>query len=309
MPERPHRVPSADWRTEHLEDLWKASKPSDTARFEGSLHRFLEYCCVLRGIRQQFENDDSTVGFDDCVFFLRGGYFVFKYLNMTSSMALRATIFGGLSHGRNPKLELPRFIDELHDRVLSSGKSHANLLIVDEVQSGSGMGQILKLIKKAMRGWPNSCSCDVNTYFYAIRPGSEDTMTDQLRVVARKRQGRYAVGNSFLFVNIKHFAGPLPGYDSDTLCGLKRVSSGADQNEAYEILKSAGGIATLTCDETKARVFESSISGSLVEFLSSCAVAWTNQLESAQSRNIAQGIELFGCSDCRKLYDKATGRL
>ena len=309
MPQRIKRVPSADWRTENLEDLWKKSKPLASACFHGSLHQFLEYCCLLRSIRQQFEIDDRAVGFDDYAFFLRGGYFAFKYLNMTSSMALKATIFGGLNHGRNPKLELPGFLNEFRKKALSRGKHCARLLIVDEVKSGSGMSAILTIVKESMSGWPDSSRCDIYICFYAIRPGPADQMTGRLQAAVSKWQGKHETNGGLLVVDIKHFAGPLPGYDCDRLCGVKRVSSSADQSEAYEIFKSVGGTVTLSCDVTKKHVFEASIGrGSLVEFLSSCAVAWTDGGGGTQSKNLAQRIRSFGCFSCRKLRRKAAGQ-
>lgn len=309
MPETVKRVPSADWRTENLEDLWTKSDALDSARYEGSLHDFLEYCCLLRSIRKQFEADDRAGGFDGHAFFLRGGYFAFKYLNTTTSMALKATIFGGLTHGRHPKLELPGFINELRDKALSSGKHHVDVLIVDEVKSGTGMKTILNLIEESMNGWQDSSRCDMNVCFYAIRPGPPDQKRDQLEAAERKWRGKHSTNGGLLVVDIKDFAGPLPGYDSDRLCGVKRVSSSTDQSEAYEIFKSVGGTIRLSCEVTKKTVFEASIgSGSLVESLSGYAVAWTGDVGSAASINLDQQIGFSGCPRCRELYLKAAGK-
>jgi hypothetical protein len=77
---RAKRAPSADWRTENLEKLWKRTEPLDSADFHGSLHDFLKYCYLLRTVRQQFEAHVQSIGFDEHLFFLRGGYFAFKYL-------------------------------------------------------------------------------------------------------------------------------------------------------------------------------------------------------------------------------------
>jgi hypothetical protein len=67
-------------------------------------------------------------------------------------MSLRATIFGGLNHGRHPRKELPKFITELRDKALSSRKKSVQVMIADEVKSGTGMGTVLNLVKQAMNG-------------------------------------------------------------------------------------------------------------------------------------------------------------
>lgn len=303
MPQGLKRIPSANWRTENLEDLWAQSEPLQSAEYDGSLHEFLDYCCLLRNIRKQFEVDTQAGGFDACAFFLRGGYFAFKYLNMTTSMALRATIFGGLNHGRHPKLELPEFMDELHEKVVTSGKHHAELLIVDEVKSGTGMGTILNLIMESMNKWSSLSECEINIRFYAIRPGLSDEKSSELEAAEKKWHGEHSTNGGLLTVDIKDFVGPLLGYDSDRLCGVRRVSRSADQSEAYEIFKSVGGTIRLSCDSTRESVFEASIGrGSLVESLSAYSVALTCNSSSAVSNNLAQRIDSVGCPVCRELY-------
>jgi hypothetical protein len=131
-------------------------------------------------------------------------------------------------------------------------------------------------------------------------------MMADLQVAVRKWHGKHETKGGLLSVDIKHFAGPLPGYDSDLLCGVKRVSYSGDQSEAYEIVKSVGGSVRLSCDSTKKNVFETSIGdGSLVESLSYYAWAWTCDSESVVSQNLIRQIELSGCSTCRELYLEA----
>jgi len=300
------RVLSADWRTQKLEELWRETAPLDSAQFDGSLHDFLEYCCLLKSVRKHFEADRLSHEFDGHLFFLRGGYFAFKFLNMTSSLALQATIFGGLNHGRHPSLELPCYISELRYRALSLAKARVELLIVDEVESGTGMGTILNIVKNTMNTWPGWSKCNVSISFYAIRPGPAHEMTNDLGSTVQKWQGKHETKGGLLTVDINHFVGHLPGYDSDRLCGVKRVSKNTDEIEAYEIYKSTGGTVTLFCEESKKQVFEALLDkGSLVEFLSSCTVAWTAATESVLRENLDRKIELYGCARCKELFREA----
>lgn len=299
------RIPSADWRTQNVEQLWSKTAPEDSAEFSGSLHDFLEYCCLLKRLRDHFETDRLAREFDGYSFFLRGGYFAFKFLNMTSSLALQATIFGGLNHGRHPKLELPCYISDLRYRALSNAKSLVDLLIVDEVKSGTGMGTILNIVKSTMNAWPIWAKCDVKITFYAIRPGPADEITQKLESTVQKWQGEHATNGGLLSVDVIHFVGYLPGYDSERLCGVKCVSQSSDPVEAYAVYKSTGGIITLSCDKSKEAIFEALIEGSLVEFLSSCAIAWTSNTANELRKGLHSKIELYGCTSCKELYRTA----
>jgi hypothetical protein len=224
-------------------------------------------------------------------------------------MALRATIFGGLNHGRHPKLELPRFVDELRNKALSGGRRCVDLLIVDEVKSGTGMGTVLNLVEKSMSDWPASSRCDINVHFYAISPGSANQMTHKLRAAVSKWQGKHKTNGGVLSVDVRHFLGRLPVYDCPRLRGVERVNRSADLSEAYEVLKSVGGAVRLSCDFSKKCVFERCLGESpLVEFLSYCAEACTCEPRSAVSKLLAQQIRLSGCPTCDVLYLKASGQ-
>lgn len=300
------RVPAADWRTENLHDIWGKTNQGKFIAAEGSLHAFLQYCGILRDVRLQFESDDTACAFDGFAFFLRGGYFAFAYLNRTTSMALRATIFGGMNHGRHPKMELPVFIRELQDKVLSSGRRRVELFIVDEVKSGTGMGTILNLIKNAISSRASANQCDVRVSFYAVRPGSTNDMTSALRSAVKKWNGRHVTRSGQLLVDIKHFSGPLFGYDDPLLCGIKTVSCSMDPQEAYELVKLNGGSLTLRCDVTGHPVFQADIGENcLVEFLSSCAVKWTCERSSVLTETLARTIDCHGCDTCRQLLASA----
>lgn len=294
-------APSADWRTEDLHSLWQRTGTIQFADASCSLHRFLQYCLLLRNLRQQFEHDDREHQFDGCAFFLRGGYFAFKYLNLTSSMRLRGTIFGGLRHGRHPKFELPKFVEELREKANKGGKQQVELFIADEVQSGSGMGRVLRIIKKSMESATGEC--DISVEFYAVRPGTADQMSDHLRATVLKWQGHHKTRKGTLRVNITHFAGPLLTYDAPLLCGLETASTSGDEQEAYELLKLSDGTVSFWCEQNKSEpVIQIPINDNcLVELLSACAISWTTRSESILTENLKGAIAARGCSACKEL--------
>jgi hypothetical protein len=297
------RVPSATWYTVDLHEQWsKQTKPGAFLSATGSLHIFLQYCCLLKEIRQQFEFDDAITRYDECLFFLRGGYFAFAYLNVSSSMALRASIFGGLNHGIYPKRELSRFINTLQTKPTRKGLARTGLLIVDEVKSGTGMGTIFSTIKKAMNDASSPCRRDIRISFYAIRPGRTDQMTTELQKTVTKWSGQHQTKSGMLEIQVRHFAGPMLGYDSDLLCGVRRLSKSSDDKEAYELKRVSEGTVSLYCDYTGQTIFNAAIGGNcLVEFLSSCAVDWTSKPFGALSKNIVNQIHINGCFVCKDL--------
>ncbi len=311
MPSKPiNRLPSADWRTDNLHDLWSNTEKGEFIKAEGSLHTFFQYCCLLKRVREKFENDDATIKFDSNCFFLRGGYFAFSYLNKTSSMALQGTIFGGMNHGRHPAYELPRYVAELQNKAIAKGKQVVNVLMIDEVKSGSGMGRIMKIIKDAMNKQlqNNTIFCDVNIAFYAIRPEDQNKMSEHLVNTVKKWEGTHKTLSGCLNINVTHFIGPLLGYDNDLLCGIRKTSKRGDEKEAYELVKLSDGIVTMECDSTGYPIIQAAIGQNcLVEFLSCCADEWTQKQPRALLKNLAQNINAHGCDTCRKLYKEAQG--
>src|ERR1700722_17136198 len=172
-------APSADWRTKDLQALWRRTRPWPLASHIEPLHRFLQYSALLRTVCKQFEHDNLGFSFDRCVFFLRGGYFIFSYLNVATSLPSLPVILGGLNHGRRPGRELRRLITELRDDAIFSRRDTVRLIIADEVRSGAGINRMMRLVKHTMHGWAKSLQCRVEISLYAIR--TEARMTAELK--------------------------------------------------------------------------------------------------------------------------------
>jgi hypothetical protein len=109
------------------------------------------------------------------------------------------------------------------------------------------MGAALNLIRRVMNREQKKSRCDVEVWFYAIRLGTEDHMTEQLRETVGTRNGKQETSGGTLNVNFVHFAGPLIGYDNPPLSGIEWKSLSSDHNEAYELLKLSGGTVRFKC--------------------------------------------------------------
>jgi hypothetical protein len=303
------RAPSAQWLTEDLHALWQRTAPQPFSEWFVSLHMFLEYCRLLRRVREQFEIDDKAQTFDKCLFFLRGGYFAFAYLNLVTSMFPRAVISGGLNHGIRPKNRLLEFIRGLRAHCEGNTQERIRLLIVDEVKSGTGLGTALGLIRRAMQSRRGAPRCDIDVLFYAIRPGTETEMPDELRKTVEKWSGRHVTRTGVLNVCITHFAGVLIGYDNAPMCGIESTSAGWNEKEAYELVKLNGGRVSFTCQNNPENVVLclDIDSGCLVESLSYLAASWTTKPSSTVTQQLVAAVNSHSCTTCKALLRAAFG--
>jgi hypothetical protein len=103
-------APSADWRTENCIRYGSGPALFNSPMPPAHYIWFFSIVCCSETLGSSLSMMTGKHQFDGRAFFLRGGYFAFKYLNLAGSMRLRGTIFGGLRHGRHPKFELPKFV-------------------------------------------------------------------------------------------------------------------------------------------------------------------------------------------------------
>jgi len=294
------RVDSADWQTEDLHKLWETTSTQLLGAEVVAIHAFLDYCRVLQEVRDLFTQQNADCPFDRVFFFLRGGYFAFSYLNRTFRLLSRAVIFGGLNHGLEPGEKLQSYVRSLAEEARRSGQNRLRLLIIDEVRSGSGMGRIFKAIEAVLLE-PSSCdSLQCELTFYAIRPSR--MMPPALTEAVDKWGGRRKNAVPGLSISIHHFAGYLPGYDSDMRCGIRRTSFGHSPKESYELVKYSKGKVRFVCKSSKPRIaFASFEDTCFVEFLASCAFSLTNQSSGSFINSIQSGVDIHGCDLCKEL--------
>jgi hypothetical protein len=191
------RVLAAEWIGSDDVDihrLWTAAgalRPLDL-RFD--LHDFLEYCGLLRRLREEFTRLDAATFFDACLFFLRGSYGLWAYLNTSRpecDLWGRATIFGGLNHGSLRKSAFLCWLAAALREATNVGRQQLDLAIVDEVDSGTGIGTQIKTIRLALRAWRGP-RVDVGIDYIAV---SRPERPDEQLAATMRRWGRYtAIG-------------------------------------------------------------------------------------------------------------------
>lgn len=292
---------SADWQTDDLHKLWAETSSAPLGNEVVALHAFLDYCRLLQDVRDSFRTQDSDSPFDRVFFFLRGGYFAFAYLNATFRLLDRAVVFGGLNHGVQPVQRLQDYLQGLASAARDKGERRLRLLVIDEVKSGSGMGRALNAIEGVLRKdeWRDAIDCDLT--FYAIRPGPE--MTLELHEATKRWGGTRRNGAPRLSIAIVHFAGHLPGYDSDRMCGIKRTSHSRNPQENYDLIKHATGKVRFVCSRSKPRIAFGQLERQcFVEYLSSVAFWLTNSPSGSIVKSIQSGVESHGCERCRECF-------
>ena len=228
-------------------------------------------------------------------------------LNMTFHLIDRAVIFGGLNHGGYPADRLKAYVRKLASVARDRGERRLRLLVIDEVKSGSGMGRALNIIEGVLleNEYRDAIDCDLT--FYAIRPGQE--MTSELKA-ATKRWGRARRNDApGLSIMIEHFAGHLPGYDSDRRCGIKRTSYDRDPEKTYDLVKHTTGKVRFLCNRSKPRIAFAEIERQcLVEYLSNLAFWLTNKPKGLIISSIQFGVESRGCERCKQSFGQVRER-
>jgi hypothetical protein len=248
--------------------------------------------------------DEHKSPFDSILFFLRGGYFAFAYLNTTDELLERAVIFAGLSHGKQPEQQFEQWINA---RIQKASGGRICLLVIDEVKSGSGMARVLGVFKRCLldvKGG-NGVECDLT--FYAIRPQPE--MSLNLRKVVAKWAKRHERHGSNFTVTIEHFAGSLLGYDDDVMCGIQRTSHSSSPSESYDMVRLSQGTLEFVCETSGAVVTAAFlVRSTLVEFLAACARSLTTLKTGTIVRTFIVGTEQNGCDRCKALLHRVRGR-
>jgi hypothetical protein len=256
-------------------------------------------------VRDSFLIQDHQSRFDRVFFFLRGGYFA--YLNMTFHLIDRAVIFGGLNHGDAPADRLKAYVRKLVSAACDRGERRLRLLLIDEVKSGSGMGRALNIIEDVLLEDEYRDAIDCDLTFYAIRPGQE--MTSELKAATKRWGGARRNGAPGLSITIEHFAGHLPGYDSDRRCGIKRTSYGRDPQKTYDLVKHTTGKVRFLCNRSKPRVAFAEIERQcLVEYLSNLAFWLTNKPTGLLTSSIQFGVESRECERCKQCFSQVRKR-
>jgi hypothetical protein len=293
------RVDAADWRTQDLHRKYPHATGTMFAKFDGDLHKFLEYCLLLKRLAGDFTGDDQRIWYDGCAFFLRGGYPLFAFMNTTTSLTLRATIFGGLNHARGPRQAFVRWLQELRDSALAHGSTKLNLMVGDEANSGTGLGPLFNLVSSEMGTWGTLGPFFVDLTVYAVCPG--DAASAPFAAVSKKWQGTRRILKHKLAIRIAAHFGNLLAYDDDVICGVRKVSRAADPHEDYELVHLTGGRLSLSCPEKKKPIIVAQIGRNrLANFIGKVVEDVVYKPRSAWTTAPVARIQANGCQYCHR---------
>jgi hypothetical protein len=305
---RIRRSPAASWETDDLQQRSKDTLSRNMGNESLRLHAFLDHCRLLQDIRDCFAVQDGANRFDRVFFFLRGGYFAYVYLNETFQLMERAVILPGLNHARRPQEKLRRCLRELAKSSASQGERTLRLLVIDEVESGSGMGRILKTFEEVVReqAWDASLQCELT--FYTIRP--REAISIKLQEAVQKWSGHRRNAAKQLSITFEHFSGHLPGYDSSRRSGINTGSKGHEEHELYELVRHTEGKIRVVCSATKKRITFAQLTGAttLVGYFAQLAFHLTNKKAGTLIESIASGVNLRGCAVCKSQFERVRKR-
>jgi hypothetical protein len=302
------RALAATWKTEDLQQRAPQTPSRSMGNETVTLHSFLDYCRLLQDVRDRFSVQDAANRFDSVFFFLRGGYFAYVYLNETFHLLERAVIFPGLNHARKPRLEFKQYLRSLAQSSVDEAKKTLRLLVIDEVESGSGMGRILKAVEEVVHEptWGRDLQCQLT--FYTMRP--RQAMSPKLQEAVQKWTKERKNAAKQLSISFEHFAGFMPGYDSSRRCGIQTVSKGQDEHESYELIRNTEGKFRIICSSSKRHIAFAQLFGAttLVGYLAQLAFFLTNKKSGTYINSIASGVNLRGCAICKTRFAQVRQR-
>ena len=196
-------------------------------------HDFLSYCLLLKAMQRRFDEDNRATWFDDCLFFLRGGYTFFCYLNLASDLRMRGRIFGGLNHAHRPEERLRVWLNRIVSEAMLRNINHLDIFVAEEINSGSSAHRFLNIVRDHLRD-NNGLSTDLTIRFVLYLACTDESIFDPNRFAAEARSKRhYRAGAMQVFNEFRLFRGSLFTYDAERYSGLRRISRETDSIERY----------------------------------------------------------------------------
>jgi hypothetical protein len=302
------RVPSAAWETVDIPELWRATEHERRDAPLMDAHDLLRYALLLRSMQERFDKDDAAEFFNDALFFLRGGYDFFCHLNLSSSLNLRGRIFGGLSHALRPKERLQAWYRRLIEEALARGHGRVDVLIADEVNSGSGVNRIVKLLEAATELVASelpAAELSINfVYYVCALEGSAFNEAHFIERLDAKDRRLYQRGKLTVYNRFTLFCGPLLTYDAEALSGLDVISKNSDKLERYACIKYTVPFVRLVCPETQRSIYDCAPgTNDFPTFLGVTILEWLGTFGSRIAYDhLADRITRDGCEECHRLY-------
>jgi hypothetical protein len=290
-------APQADWIGPNIHNLWRKTTPLMGEEFPLNMHGLLGYSLLLRKIRDRFRELDRDHSFDACLFFLRGSYGIWGFLNQESALSLRATIFGGLCHRASHQLAFKAWLEGALNATSMVGKTQLDLLILDEVNGGGGLGNQLHCAEEVLQGWSGN-PLQVHISYLAVAPSGWRRM--ELAKAIGKWRGPHTFAKAQLRVSFYLSVGSLITYDNDCLLGLAR-SRGANP---YTVANREGGWVNFVCPSSghgKCSIILAPL-GEQGQAISALAGALAAAKMDERTRILGNQISLYGCPTCKVLW-------
>lgn len=308
--------PSAHWETDVIHDIWRQapvilSKPENI-----NIHEFLRYCLLLDAVRREFEHDDAAYWFDDCLFFLRGGYDFFCHLNMSSNLSLRGRIFGGLNHAKRPEQRLKEWFRRIVTKADACGATKLDIFALDEINSGTSINRFLKILQKSAEDMAPyrilPTPLEIVFHHYLCRTEYARYSVHEIRSSLIKNRRRcFSINHIHVINHFKIFTGPMLSYDSEIYSGLKKISQGRDSVEAYTCLKYAALLINLNCPTTQQAIHRFAPgTNDIPRFLGwfILEILAHNKSPGVTATNFMQSIRYTGCPTCQRLLSQVRGQ-
>lgn len=305
---------TASWETENISGLEKIGEiiqaqgaDSDVLRFAYfDAHDFFRYCLLLRAMKEQFDKDDKKIWFNDCLFFLRGGYNFYEYLKFTSTLSVRGRIFGGLNHGRNPRKRVASWLARLLAEAHARGHKEVDVFIADEINSGSGTHFFLKLIHEEIKNLAKFSQISIYIRFHFYLACTDDSKFNASKFCQEAQERDdvlYMEGSVMVENHFRLFRGPLITYDEDKYSGLSYI----DRNllfERYKLVRIPVDYVRFVCPATKKEVFGyGAAEDSLSKIVILSTLTYTTKLLGDTEYELTRGrIDKGPCDECRLLF-------
>jgi hypothetical protein len=196
------------------------------------------------------------------------------------------------------------------DEALARGHSRIDVLIVDEIKSGSGVNRILKLLEAATARIATdlpAARLSINFVFYiAAIEGANFEEESFIATLDANDRRLYQCGGLTVYNRFTLFRGPLLTYDAEDFSGLRVLSEGADEVESYGCIKFTVPSVEITCPNTGRSVYTCSPgSNDFPTFLGVTILEWLGQIGSDISyEHLGERIMRDGCEECRAAYAK-----
>lgn len=273
------------------------SKKVRVPKVDLDAHVFCEHVALLRKLKLKFDGLDAKNGFDDIWFFLRGGFPYFAFLNTSSRMKLRAIVFPGLAV---PDIKTKYFthrVEGVLKRAIRLRLQRIDIAAIDEVDSGSGMNRLHKLLARTIAKVDSVARAHLRVVVHRIMvKRKKGTPKIQLKATLRKTFPAFSnISAAYRDVILE---GEMLGYDDAEILGLVRSS----KTHRYRPKLYSAAVFHLTCPRTQGAIYESEpVDNDIPTFIS----GFSSDLASGKShfgtQFLIRGLRLSKCNICKKL--------